>query len=242
MRRRCETAVIRRAKDWSRAGRARPGMTLMELVIGLAITGMMAAAGAGAFASIIDHRHILRDATATTERAAALRDLIHTWAAAGTVQMQIGGGPRGLSSGAAGAGRGGGPSGMSLASVTPAQAGGDELRLTTSAFNPTMQANVTLRLYIDVDASTPEKGLTVEYQPNPQVPLARTMLDSTIDTLRVEYLDGRLNRWFPASQAATIGQVIGVRVTLIPNPKIPVSPIVSLPMIFTNGVEVRSTR
>jgi len=34
--------------------RARRGMTLMELVIGLAITGMMAAAGAGAFASIID--------------------------------------------------------------------------------------------------------------------------------------------------------------------------------------------
>ena len=36
--------------------RARRGMTLMELVIGLAITGMMAAAGAGAFESIIDHR------------------------------------------------------------------------------------------------------------------------------------------------------------------------------------------
>jgi len=29
---------------------ARRGMTLMELVIGLAITGMMAVAGAGAFA------------------------------------------------------------------------------------------------------------------------------------------------------------------------------------------------
>ena len=34
--------------------RARRGMTLMELVIGLAITSMMAAAGAGAFESIIE--------------------------------------------------------------------------------------------------------------------------------------------------------------------------------------------
>ena len=33
--------------------RARRGMTLMELVIGLAITGMMAAAGAAAFTSIV---------------------------------------------------------------------------------------------------------------------------------------------------------------------------------------------
>ena len=38
------------------------------------------------------------------------------------------------------------------------------------------------------------------------------MLDSTIDTLRVEYLDGRTHRWFAASQAATIGNVTAFRV------------------------------
>lgn len=46
--------------------RARRGMTLMELVIGLAITGIMAAAGVAAFGSIIDHRRVIHDASATT--------------------------------------------------------------------------------------------------------------------------------------------------------------------------------
>jgi len=42
--------------------RARRGMTLMELVIGLAITGMMASAGAVAFGAIIDHRRVIQRA------------------------------------------------------------------------------------------------------------------------------------------------------------------------------------
>src|SRR5678815_1909130 len=48
------------AGDSPMTTRARAGMTLMELVIGLAITGLMAAAGAGAFASIIDHKRVIR--------------------------------------------------------------------------------------------------------------------------------------------------------------------------------------
>jgi len=56
--------------------RARRGMTLMELVIGLAITGMMATAGAVAFGSIIDHRQVIRTATVETERAAALQTVL----------------------------------------------------------------------------------------------------------------------------------------------------------------------
>jgi Tfp pilus assembly protein FimT len=46
-------------------------MTLMELVIGLAITSMMTAAGAGAFESLISHRKVIRDASVSTERAVA---------------------------------------------------------------------------------------------------------------------------------------------------------------------------
>src|SRR5262245_49219277 len=84
--------------------RARGGMTLMELVIGLAITGIMAAAGVAAFGSIIDHRRIIREASSATERAAALRETIRSWTLGGTVRMQIGGGPRGLTRGAARAG------------------------------------------------------------------------------------------------------------------------------------------
>src|SRR5262249_52118141 len=80
--------------------RARRGMTLMELVIGLAIAGMMTAAGAGAFESLIAHRRVIRDAAVSTERAVALREMIREWLSTGQVQIQQGGGPRGLSRGA----------------------------------------------------------------------------------------------------------------------------------------------
>ena len=222
---------------------ARRGMTLMELVIGLAITGMMAAAGAGAFASIVSHREIVRTASLTTERAAALRDMIHVWISAGTVQIPRGGGPRGLTRGlGAAATRNGAVSGaMNTAAVSAAQASGDELTFTTTAINPSLVANARIRLYIDADNNTPEHGLTMEYQANLQQPLVRRMLDSTIDTLKVEFLDSRTNRWFRSSEAATIAAATAVRVTLLPGGSHNAPALLELPMIFPlteNGRQV----
>jgi hypothetical protein len=207
-------------------------MTLMELVIGLAITGMMAVAGVSAFESIIDHRTVIRTASASTERASALRETIRTWVVNGTPRIQLGGGPRGLTSGAGRAGANTAMGGMNVAAVTPATAIGDEFTVTTSALTPALTPNIAIRLYIDGDANTPEKGLTMEYQPTPQSPLLRRMLDSTIDTLRVEYLDGTTHRWFDASQAATLGTVLAVRLTMIPSPSVTASPLVTLPLVF----------
>ena len=214
--------------------RVRDGMTLMELVIGLAITGMMAAAGAGAFESIIAHRRTIHDASVSTERAAALRDLLHVWIAAGTVQIPRGGGPRGLTRGlgAAAATSSGATGAMNTASVSAAQASGDELSFTTSALNPSLVGSVRIRLYIDADDNTPERGLTMEYQPNLQQPIVRRMLDSTIDTLKVEFLDTRTNRWIRASEAATVANPVAVRVTLLPGTGHAIPAILELPMIF----------
>lgn len=213
--------------------RARGGMTLMELVIGLAITGMMAAAGAGAFESIIAHRQIIHDASVSTERAAALRDLLHVWIAAGTVQIPRGGGPRGLTRGIAAAATPSAASGaMNTGSVSAAQASGDEISFTTSALNPSLVGSVRIRLYVDADDNTPEHGLTMEYQPNHQQPIARRMLDSSIDTLKVEFLDSRTSRWLRSSEAATITNPVAVRVTLLPGTGHMVPPILELPMIF----------
>lgn len=214
--------------------RRRAGMTLMELVIGLAITGMMAAAGAGAFSSIIDHRTRIKDASRETERAAAFREMIKSWIYAGTIQIQNGGGPRGLTRTASGV-TGGAPTGgaNSLSAVSAAQAIGDELSFTTTALNPSLLANVRIRLYVDGDANTPESGLTIEYQPNAQQPLMRRMLDSAIDSLKVEYLDTRTNRWFDAAQVATI-QPFAVRMTLHSKDTL-ASPLLTLPMIFPIG-------
>jgi type II secretory pathway pseudopilin PulG len=209
-------------------------MTLMELVIGLAITGIMAAAGVAAFESIIDHRRVIREASASTERAAALREQIRSWTVGGNVQIQLGGGPRGLRGDVARPARGS-MGGLSVAAVTPAQGAGDDIRIATSADNPAMTQSLTIRLYIDADGNTPEHGLTMEYQAAPTQPLVRKMLDSTIDSLRVEYLDGRTHRWIAASQAATVGNVTAFRLTMIPDPSSSASPLISLPMVFARG-------
>lgn len=205
----------------------------MELVIGLAITGMMATAGAVAFGSIIDHRRVIRQASVETERSAALRDMVRGWILAGNIQIQQGGGPRGLNRGvgAAAGAAGRATGGMnSVQSVSQAAASGDEITFTTSDINPSFLPNVRIRLYIDADDNTPEKGLTIEYQPNTTMPLVRRMLDSTIDTLHVEFLDRRTNRWIESTQGATV-QPMAARLTFASGiAKLP--PMLLLPMIF----------
>ena len=212
--------------------RRRGGMTLMELVIGLAITGMMAAAGAAAFTSIIDHRAAIRDASRATERAAAFREMLSSWIHGGTIQIQRGGGPRvGRTAVAATAGRAGTTS--STAAVSQAQAVGDELAFTTTALNPSLLGNVRIRLYVDGDANTPETGLTIEYQPNAQQPLVRRILDPAIDSMTVEYLDTRTNRWYPSSEVATI-QPRAVRIAFHSADSTQ-SPLMTLPLVFPIG-------
>jgi prepilin-type N-terminal cleavage/methylation domain-containing protein len=220
--------------------RARTGMTLMELVIALAITGLMAAGGAAAFGSVIDHRKIIRNASVQTERAGALREMLKSWISAGEIRIQIGGVPRGLARGVSAASTSRSTTSASIASVSAAQAAGDELRFTTTALNPSLLGNVLMRLYVDADANTPEKGLAIEYQPNLQQPLVRKMLDSTIDTLRVEFLDRRTGRWFGADQVATIDPR-ATRVTLLSSKPGQQSRILGIPMLFTNGFQTTNT-
>lgn len=199
-----------------RERRARRGMTLMELIVSLVVLALAATIGAGAFESLIDHRRIVSDATVSTERAAALREMVRDWLAAGSVQIQRGGGPNlGRTSAAAAIAAPTTSAASTTGTVTTAAQGiGDDITFTTSAPSPAMQQNVRIRLYIDADPATPEKGLSIEFQPNTATPLQRRMLDSSVDSMTVEYLDRRTNRWYGASQAATITPR-AVRVTLL---------------------------
>jgi prepilin-type N-terminal cleavage/methylation domain-containing protein len=216
----------------AKVGRMRPhrsGMTLMELVVAIAITGMMATAGAATFSSIIDHRRVIRESTVSTERAAALREMIRSWITAGTVQLQQGGGPRGLASSARISARPGMPAGVTAAAAT-----GDELTISTSALTPAAGANTRIRLFVDGDDNTPEHGLTMEYQGSNGSPLQRLQLDSTIGVMTVEFLDNRTSRWVSASQAATI-QPIAVRFSFAPADHDSLPRLLELPFIFRVG-------
>ena len=207
----------------------RPGMTLMELVVAIALTGMMAAAGAATFASIIDHRRVIRESTVETERAAALREMLRTWVVSSSIQIQQGGGPRGLAS----SGRGGNAS-LITGGVTAAVQTGDELTFTTSAMTPSPSANTRVRLFVDGDPNTVEQGLSIEYQGANATPLRRMQLDSAVGVLTVEYLDNRTGRWYAATQVATI-QPIALRFTLSPVEGDSIPRLLQVPFIFRMG-------
>ena len=220
-------------------------MTLMELVVALAITGMMAAMGAATFSSIIDHRRIILSSTGELERASALRDQIRTWMLSGTVQVVTGGagrglGPRGTTFSAPNVTFIGSSSaspiagGMAGNGITAAVAGGDEITFVTTAPNPANAPSVRMRLFIDADPSTPESGLTLEYQPSTATPLKRIQLESSIGVLKVEFLDQRTNQWFESTQAAAVSP-IAVRLSMQPYDGGRLPGILELPLIFPIG-------
>ena len=220
------------ANSHTQRPRPRRGMTLMELIVGLLITGAMATLGTAAFGTIIDHRDVIRSSTLQMERAAALRETLRLWLASGTVAIQTGGVPRG----------GGGTrsaatsSSSNITAVSAAAATGDEITFTTSAPNPSMSPSVRIRLFIDGDAGTPESGLTIEYQTSTATPLQRRQLDASIGGMTVEFLDSRTHRWLPSSEAATITPQ-AVRVSLQPFDGAMLPGILQLPLIFPMGAQ-----
>lgn len=235
-------AHTRTSHTRTRASRTRRGVTLMELIVALTITGFMAAIGTTAFGSIIDQRRMVRESTSADERAAALRQSIREWLVPATVQIERGGVPRTGTTTT----RTAQTSAMSSIStrtangaeaVSPAAAAGDVITFTTTAPNPTDAPNARLRLFVDGDEATPERGLVLEYQVTQQMPLQRRELDSTITTLTVEYLDRTTGKWYPASEAATLQTIRAVRLTLTGDDPKRVSALLQVPIILLlNGV------
>ena len=170
-------------------------MTLVELAVGMVVTGLVMAMGYGAFAGIVDRRASVREATIEIERAAALRETLHGWLAAGRVLVQQGGAPR------AGGGVG-------------ADAVADEIIVSTYAPSPAAAPTVLLRLFVDDDDATDEEGLVVQFQENVEDSLRTRELEPRVQGLRVEYLDRRTQRWIPAAEVATI-QPVALRLTLL---------------------------
>lgn len=188
---------------------SRAGMTLMELMVGIVITAAVATVGAATFASVIDQRGVILTASTDVERASALREMLRSWIASGTINITTGGARarnqvqvrrveiERLNE-------------SSVQSVTAAASTGDELTFTTSALTPSLAPDTRVRLFVDGDPNTDELGLTIEYQGPNNAPLQRKQIDPTILQMTVEFLDRRTNRWYPYSEAATT-QPIAVR-------------------------------
>jgi prepilin-type N-terminal cleavage/methylation domain-containing protein len=131
------------ARTRRRAG-GRTGMTLVELVVGLAITGLALAAGYAALGAAIDHRARANEATDALLRDAMVRQTLHRWLAAARVSAE--------ENAPAFAGVDGEHQGLPDA----------ELSFLTTAPTPVDAAVTRVRLYVDRDPATPERGLVAE--------------------------------------------------------------------------------
>lgn len=211
--------------------RCRRGMTLVELVVGIVITGVMATVGTAAFGTLLDQRTVIVDATVDVERAVALREMLRHWIGSGAIQQQS------QQVRVAGARSGGAPlSGQRAATsaapaLTAAISTGPELRFSTSALAWSGTPNVSVRLFVDGDESTPERGLTIEYQASVQTPLFRHQLDSTIVQLRVEHLDRATGRWVEEEDGVVVRR-LAVRLTLLGEASAPLPGILGVPLLF----------
>ena len=171
----------------------RSGMTLMELVIALTITGMIAAMAAATFDTVIESRARARETADAVTRSAATRALLTSWLASGDFASDA----------------------NRLPSMATVDLGVDDDALVVTATSPTPTGynRTTVHLFVDRDDETPEQGLVAEMQPVDGTAMVRTQLDSTVNGLRVEYLDGTTNRWVPRREGV-VRSPLALRMTL----------------------------
>lgn len=123
----------------------RPGMTLLELVVALAVTGMAVGAGYGTFANLSDRRDAASESTDAMLREAGGRAELARWVAGTRLTVQDDGIIfRGIDG------------------VTRDGHADDDLLFFTTAPTLVSPDESIVRLYIDRDDSTVERGLVAE--------------------------------------------------------------------------------
>ena len=196
---------------------ARSGMTLVELIVALVITGMVAALGAGAFSTVVDSRTRTREATHAITNAAATRNVLVSWLSSGQVTPDAERTPSGT--------------GLNLTEAD------DALLVVATTSTPLNSGQTVVHLYIDRDDETPEKGLVAELESldlasdEVQMSVNRIVqLDSMVTGLVVEFLDPQARRWIPRKEAVT-REAIAVRMTLSATPPDTLPSLLQLPIV-----------
>lgn len=168
----------------------RRGMTGVELMVALAVTGLAAVIGTATLALLSDRSATLREVTSTTEHAAAVRRTLVAWVAdAHGAQSPFSG-----NSAAA----------FELLDLRDHGRGADQLLFTTSAPTPLGSGDAFVRLYVDTDPRTAERGLVAELSAWPGGPATRLQLDSTVTEMDARCLTDLAGspRWLPTFLSA----------------------------------------
>ena len=164
----------------------RRGMTVLELLAALTVTGLTAGMGAATLALLTDRRAPLLATSDVTENAAAARRTIIGWIEGAHAA------PSPFSGNA--------PAVFQLLDRTVQGRARDELLFTTSASTPLGTGDALVHLYVDGDQRSAQRGLVAELSEYPGGPGMRMQLDSTVTELDVRCLTDLVGtrRWMPS--------------------------------------------
>ena len=192
----------------------RAGMTLLELVVGLTVAGLVLAAGYGAFSSIVDHSERAADASDAEARAAAIREALVSWLAGARLTVEEAGPPfRGLDG---------------VYEDRP----DDQLTFLATGTTPLGVRHTIVRLYVDRDEETPERGLTADFVEWRGPATARLEIEPRVVGLNFRYLTSIRpgTRWLPSWISSSV-MPLGVEMTLTAAPGDTLAPLLAHPIV-----------
>jgi prepilin-type N-terminal cleavage/methylation domain-containing protein len=216
----------------------RPGMTLIEVVVALAVSGLALASGAGALALLADRSAIAETRAASSIEQTVVRQTLIEW----LTQARVGGAQ-------------GAPSFEGIDAEYQGRPD-DALMFVTSAPTPLNTRETVVLLYIDRDESTPEQGLIAALMPElvvrpttgsiarPSTTTASTRiermeLEPRAVALDIQYRSGLLgvDNWLPSWISTSVPPTaIELRLESEANDELP--PLLRLPV----RVSVRGSR
>lgn len=166
----------------------RAGMTLLELVVSLTITGFVISAGYAALASVIDHRaraDAVLDSASTT---AGQRRMIIAWLSGAHVTVEQDG-----------------PIFRGLDGVYDHRPD-DELTFLTSAATPLGGNETIVRLFVDRDSTTHERGLVASFREWPGNRHETLEINPLVTGLSLRYSSHQLgdHGWLPSWISTTL--------------------------------------
>ena len=198
------------------ASQTRSGMTLIELIVALTITGLALGTGYNAFATLADRRMVSDHEANAVARASAIRSTLIAWISGARLTIEqddvvfrgVGGVYRSL--------------GTDLPDA--------DLTFFTSARTPVGNSGTLVHLFVDRD-TTHERGLVAELSDRGARRHERIRIDSSVAGLGIEFLPTALSvrSWLPSWVSSTILPA-GARVTLLPNSGDSLPPLLRLPI------------
>jgi hypothetical protein len=192
-------------------------MTLLELMVGLAVTGLVLAAGYAALASMADHRQRAAQALDESARAASIRRTLAGWLAGARLTPE-----------------GTGPEFRGVDGVD----GGhddDELSFLTTAAAAPGGGEPAVRLFVDRDPETAERGLVAELGGWRGAARERVELAPSARGLDVRYLSGISLEpvWLPSwISSSVLPRAVEMRVDADPDS---LPPLLRLPILVALG-------